>query len=54
MPEDEEDIPVPPGRKPHAPVKEPPDAPHQEPHAPVKEPGRKEKKLLVGAPDGKT
>lgn len=43
---DPDDVPVPPDRKPEAPVEEPPDAPHSEPNAPVREPGPEPQRRL--------
>ena len=51
MSERQESPPVPPDRKPGAPVKEPPDRPVQTPDAPVREPGPTPPQRLSVSPD---
>ena len=46
MKEERKSPPVPPDRKPGAPVEEPPDRPAQTPDAPVREPGPEEPERL--------
>ncbi len=43
---DLDDVPVPPGSQPGAPIEEPPEKPHTEPEAPVREPGPEPQKRL--------